>query len=124
LIVAKCAQATKAPQKYRLGSYLGGAAFVNGSDAMAVGLNRDLALFDLNEGKIRRRLHRGESRIGGVEVESVNKRVAVGTWDGKVKIWTTAELLEGNDAGQQQLDYHKTPVAIPTAVGVLSTSVM
>ena len=102
LVAAKCAMATKAPRTFRLGPYMGGAAFVNGSDMLAVGVNRDLALFDLKQGKISKQLDHGESRIGTIQCDSLNERVAVGTWDGKVRIWSARQWSDGANVGQKR----------------------
>lgn len=102
LVVAKCDQLKKPPQIYRLGSYIHGVAFVEGCDLVLVGINRELTLFDLNEGKIKRRLHRFASRIDDIAVDLVNKRVAVGTWDRKIKIWNAIDLVEVGTAVQKK----------------------
>jgi WD40 repeat protein len=94
LIVAKCDQPTKDPQVFRLGSYLGDAEFIKSSDVMVVGINRDLALVDLNEGKITKRVDRVESRIGGIDYDATNTMVAVGTWDGTVHVWNANDFVD------------------------------
>jgi WD40 repeat protein len=61
---------------------------------MVVGINRDLALVDLNEGKITKRVDRVESRIGGIDYDATNTMVAVGTWDGTVHVWNANDFVD------------------------------
>jgi WD40 repeat protein len=97
VIVVSAEDLTSPPQIHRLGRSISGISFVSSNDFFVAGIDRSVRAISIESGRVVGRPYSGGARVDGIAFTGVTKQLAIGFWNGSVRIVNVDQVVLPRD---------------------------